>query len=200
MLTGEPYYQFSDQLLDEREQCKTSVCRFNNAANPLNGMSREERRRLFHAIVEPHANGKPVHITPSNPVGSIGERVIVDAPFNCEYGYNLNIGNHVHIEANCTIQDPCKVKIGARTIIGPNCTIVGKKYPEEAKVRKGSEGQVSGVEIEIQEDVLIGANVTIFCRKPDERVLIIGRGSIIEPGTVINEVSLIRSLRAVDGC
>ena len=55
--------------------------------------------------------------------GCVGNNVIVEAPFNCDYGYNIHIGHDVVIGKNCTILDSCKVKIGGRCILGPNVNI-----------------------------------------------------------------------------
>lgn len=35
----------------------------------------------------------------------------VEAPFRCDYGYNIELGEDVYINFGCTILDTCKVGI-----------------------------------------------------------------------------------------
>lgn len=182
MLAGEPFKWRSPELLEEKEQCKAHVWRFNNAAqNPTMGVSREECIRLFRTILEaPHVQqmrGKEIR------VGSVGKDVMVEAPFMCDFGYNINIGDGVAIGAGCTIMDPCKIMIGPRTVIGPNCNIYGLDMPRDTMVRQGGVNAVAfGKPVIIEEDVFIGGNVTIL---PGVRI---GRGSTVGAGSLVTKV------------
>lgn len=179
MLIGKPYRHFTDdQLIDERNDCRASLERFNNACRPSAGASSEERGRLFRAIVQPDRALKP-----NDPVGSCGSRVIVEAPFTCEYGYNINIGDDVVIQAGCVVLDPCKITIGSRTIIGPGVKFYGLTMPVDPKVRNGSQGVAYGGTITIEEDCFIGGDVTILPNRT------IKRGSIVGAGTIVSKVS-----------
>ena len=71
MLAGEPYYPYTTPLIDEREACKAALWRFNNSQNPANGVSREERARLFRSILVPAANDMRRSTNPAHPVGSV---------------------------------------------------------------------------------------------------------------------------------
>ncbi|KAF2490777.1 hypothetical protein BU16DRAFT_134671 [Lophium mytilinum] len=187
MLSGEHYMLFNPQLVDEREQCKASLFRFNNGSNPGGGISREERARLFREVLEPKwvKNLRSPH---NSPIGSLGKDVCVDAPFTCEYGYNINIGDEVVLGSNCTILDPCRIIIMARTIIGPNVNIFGNTVSTDPRARKGSKGTAIGKEIIIEEDVYIGGNVTIL---PG---VTIGKGATVGAGSVVTHVSPFRLL------
>lgn len=182
MLAGDNFKWRSAELLEEREQCKAHVWRFNNAVqNPTLGVSREERHRLFRTILQaPHvARGPGKDIR----VGSVGKDVIIEAPFMCDFGYNINIGDGVFIGSSCTIMDPCRVMIGPRTVIGPNCNIFGLDMPRDPMVRVGGVDAVAfGKEIVIEEEVFIGGNVTIL---PGVRI---GRGSTVGAGSIVTKV------------
>src|SRR6266702_8750982 len=67
MLSGEYYKLFNSQLVNEREQCRAFLCRFNNATNPNAGISHEERARLFRSVLE--AQHAHTGLAPRNPVG-----------------------------------------------------------------------------------------------------------------------------------
>ena len=181
MLSGEWYELFGPRLVDEREQCKAYLFCFNNSMNPNVGVSREERARLFRAVLEaPWARNAN---SPNSPNGSLGRDVCVEAPFTCDYGYNINIGDEVVIGSNCTILDPCRISIGARTIIGPNVNIFGNTVSTDPRARKGSQSIAIGSPITIEEDVYIGGNVTIL---PGIRI---GKGSTVDAGSVVTHVS-----------
>ncbi|KAH0544698.1 hypothetical protein FGG08_001203 [Glutinoglossum americanum] len=180
MLAGELYYAYVPELVDERERCKAACWRFNNSTNPNLGVSRDERSRLFRAILQPKEIPSTLNIaTPTSPVGSVGENVVVEAPFTCDYGYNISLGNDVCIGANCTIMDTCSVSIGARCILGPSVSIYSATLPIDPRRRKGSQGPSLGRGIIIEDDCWIGGGVTIL---PG---LKIGRSSTIGAGAVV---------------
>ena len=181
MLSGEYYKLFNSQLVNEREQCRASLCRFNNATNPNAGISREERARLFRSVLE--AQQAHTGLAPRNP---IGRAVYIEAPFTCEYGYNITIGDEVVIGPNCTILDPCRIMIGRRTIIGPNVSIFGNTVLTDSRSQKGNQATAVGREVHIEEDVYIGGNSTIL---PGVRI---GKGSTVGAGSVVTRVSVIR--------
>uniref|UniRef100_K3X0T3 Maltose/galactoside acetyltransferase domain-containing protein n=1 Tax=Globisporangium ultimum (strain ATCC 200006 / CBS 805.95 / DAOM BR144) TaxID=431595 RepID=K3X0T3_GLOUD len=53
-------------------------------------------------------------------LGSLGEDVAIRAPFRCDYGYNIHIADGVFMNFNCVLLDVCEIRIGARTMFGPN--------------------------------------------------------------------------------
>ncbi|KAF2101071.1 trimeric LpxA-like protein, partial [Rhizodiscina lignyota] len=177
MIAGEEYYPYTAPLIDEREACKAALWRFNNSQNPANGVSREERARLFRSILVPSSNDIRRSTNPMHPVGQLGKDVVVEAPFHCQYGYNITIGENVVIESNCTVMDTCRVTIGNDCIIGPNVSIYSATVSLTS--RNGSKGPQKGKMVHIGDNVFIGGNVVI---KPGVNV---GRGAVIGAGTVV---------------
>lgn len=164
MLIGEPYRPNDPELVYERERCKAALWRFNSSMNPNLGISRDERARLFRDILQPR-DGPPSSNNPSSnpiPVGRVGANVVVEAPFNCDYGYNITVEQDVHIGLNCTVMDTCAVTIGPRTVIGPNVSILTATMSVEPHSRNGAQGPLRGRPITIQEDCWIGAGVIIL--------------------------------------
>ena len=183
MLAAEPHLPFCTQLVEEREMCKSALWRFNNSTNPNVGVSREERARLFRAIVEPaflRTQGSP---GPANPIGSVGREVCVEAPFNCDYGYNINIGDYTVIGANCTIMDPCTVSIGSCCVLGPNVSIFGMSMPIDPRRRNGSRGHAVGSRVTIGDNCYIGGGAIILPK------VTIGKNSTVGAGSVVTRVS-----------
>lgn len=164
MLIGEPYRPDDPELVYERERCKAALWRFNSSMNPNLGISRDERARLFRDILKPRDGPLPANESSpiTGPIGRVGANVVVEAPFNCDYGYNICVEQDVYIGLNCTIMDPCAVNIGPRTVIGPNVSILTATMSIEPHGRSGAQGPLRGRPITIQEDCWIGAGAIIL--------------------------------------
>ncbi|KAH8596340.1 hypothetical protein B0O99DRAFT_113146 [Bisporella sp. PMI_857] len=183
MLAGRNYFKFDKELVLERERCNGACWRFNSSTNPNNGVSPEERSRLFRDILQPRENViSPTQASPISPVGRVGNNVVVEAPFNCDYGYNISIGEDVEIGKNCTILDTCDVVIGDRCRIGPNVNIYTAALNTDPKRRLGSRGPSFGRKITIHQDCWIGGGVTILPGRT------IGRGATVGAGSVVTHV------------
>ena len=191
MLKGLYYLPLSPALTEDRERCIAAIWRFNNATNPSHGASPEERCRLFRQIISlrptpepPGPNGEVPTLQMELPFGSVGERVVVEAPFNCDYGYNITVGDDVLIGADCRISDTCSVTIGARCIFSPNVKLVCATYPIDPRRRLGSNGPALGRNIVIEEDCWIGSNVTILAG------VRVGKSSTVGAGSLLHQVRL----------
>jgi len=131
MLNGDYFHAFTPELLEERDRCKAACWRFNNAANPTLGIGRDEKLRFLMEILRPMsgsrgpqpgwngeygANGHPFSrkaLPGSENTGiggyPAGEEPWIEAPFICDYGYNIKLGQGVFINFGCTIIDTCTV-------------------------------------------------------------------------------------------
>ncbi|TKX18610.1 acetyltransferase-like protein 3 [Elsinoe australis] len=180
MLAGQPYLHFCDpQLIEDRRGCREALERYNNSTRPSVGTSEEECGRLFKSIIMPELR----RAVPSDgrPSGTIGRYVMVEAPFTCEYGYNIHLGDDVTIGANCNMQDASKITIGARTVIGPNVKFYCMTVPTDRRARGGSRGLALSAPITIEDDCFIGGDVIILAGTR------IGRGSTVGAGSVVSK-------------
>ncbi|KAL4981318.1 hypothetical protein BDW68DRAFT_93991 [Aspergillus falconensis] len=180
MLRGELYRPFDVILVEERERCRAALWRFNNACNPVSGLSAKEQNRLLKEILVPQAsiNSTP-GVTSPRPAGSIGQGAVVETPFHCHYGYNIHIGEDVMISESCLFVDDCPVSIGAHTWIGPRVTILTSMAHANMQERKGSQSRYQGRPVTIEEDCYVGAGCTIY---PGVRLR---RGAYVAPGEVV---------------
>ena len=112
-----------------------------------------------------------------------GEAAWVERPVRIDYGTNVELGDNVFINFNCTILDTCKVTIGARTLLASNVSLFSGTHPLDPDVRNGTKGPELGGEIHIEEDCWIGGNVTVI---PGVRI---GKGSVVGAGSVVTRVS-----------
>ena len=97
-------------------------------------------------------------------------------PFYCDYGLNLEFGERVFVNQNCSFYDLGGITIGERTMIGPGVTLSTAGHPVEPSARFDG---ITTAPIVIESNVWIGANVTIV---PGVRV---GSGSVIAAGAVV---------------
>lgn len=91
------------------------------------------------------------------------------------------LGKGVYINFNCTFLDTCLITIGARTLIGPNCSFFAATHPLDPFLRNGIKGPELGAPITIGEDCWFGGNV-IVCPG-----VTIGRGCTIGAGSVVTK-------------
>jgi maltose O-acetyltransferase len=155
MLAGEPYDAADPELTQARERAR-SLCK---VLNTLPVTAHAERRRLQRALFG--AGGDTVRLTP---------------PFFCDYGSQIELGEAVYFNVNCTVLDVCRVRIGRFTLLGPGVQIYTALHPMEAMARRRLE---YGRPVDIGEDVWIGGSAIIL---PGVRIgdrAVIGAGSVV---------------------
>ena len=98
-------------------------------------------------------------------LGGIGENVVIDTPFHCDYGKNIFLGNDVIINMNCTFVDNKTIRIGDRVLIASNVQMYTSSHPV--------------LPIEIENNVWIGGGCILL---PG---VTIGENSVIGAGSVV---------------
>lgn len=73
-------------------------------------------------------------------------------PIRADYGFNIKLEDNAFLNFNSTFVDTCPITIGARTLIGPNCSFYSGTHPLDPALRMGLEGPESGKPINIGED------------------------------------------------
>jgi maltose O-acetyltransferase len=110
-------------------------------------------------------------------LGQVGADVRIEAPFHCAYGFNIHVGDRTFLNAGCTILDTAPVRIGARTLLGPNVQIYCAEHHKDAPLR--SAGLEIARPVTIGDDVWIGGGATVLAG------VTIGDGAIIGAGAVV---------------
>ena len=177
MLAGLPYKAWLDGLAEERLENKKRVFRFNN----MEPDRFEEKIKLIKEIF-----------------GKTGENIFVEAPFHCDYGYNIEVGENFFANYNLTILDVGKVKIGANAQIAPNVSIYTAGHPVHPESR--NTGYEYGIPITIGDNVWIGGSVTILPGVTIGSNVVIGAGSVVTrdlPDNVIAAGNPCRVLRTI---
>ncbi len=112
-------------------------------------------------------------------IGKVKGNFVITAPFYCDYGNNISIGNNFYTNHNCVILDAAKVTFGDNVFIAPNCVFSTAGHPLDASLR--NEGLEIALPIRVGNDVWFGANVIVL---PG---VTIGDGSVIGAGSVVNK-------------
>ena len=147
-------------------------------ADPKLVAARAKARRLTHAYgaVDPEGGTKRRALL-SELFAEVGPDVFIEAPFHCDYGWNITLGGGVYINSGCAILDCAPVSIGPQTLIGPCVQICAASHPVDPDERR------RGVEYALP--IAIGANVWIAAG------VVIGPGVTIGDDTVVGAGSVV---------
>ena len=177
MLAGLPYKAWLDGLAEERLENKKRIYKYNN----LPPEAEKEQDELIKEIL-----------------GKTGENVHIEAPFHCDYGYNIEVGENFFANYNLTVLDVGKVRIGKNAQIAPNVSIYTAGHPIHPDSRNS--GYEYGIEVTIGDNVWIGGNVCIMPGVTVGDNVVIGAGSVVTkdiPDSVIAVGNPCRVVRAI---
>ena len=120
-------------------------------------------------------------------VGNIGKNFLIEQPFMCDYGYNIEIGDNFYSNHNLIILDAGKVKIGDNVFIAPNCGIYTAYHPIDIVQR--NKGLEYASNVRIGNNVWIGGNVTILPGVTIGDNCTIGAGSVVTKDIPSNSIA-----------
>lgn len=180
MLGGELYCAADPELHAAHERALTLCDRLNSA-----GLSNEERDEITRELL-----------------GKCGKSVNLGRGFRCDYGSNIEVGEHFFTNFNVVILDVCKVKIGDNCLIAPQAGIYTAAHPLDCATR------ISGLEygkpITIGNNVWIGGSAVILPGVTLGNNVVVGAGSVVNKSfgdnVVIagNPARVIRKLEPAD--
>lgn len=157
MLAGKLYKSDGEELLGERMKCK-DLCQKYNQLMPSDV---EGQKKLMKQIL-----------------GKTGENFMITAPFWCDYGYNIEVGENFYTNHNCVILDCGKVTFGDNVFIAPDCGFHTAGHALDVEQR--NEGMEYAYPITVGDNVWIGAGVHVL---PG---VTIGSGTVIGAGSLVN--------------
>lgn len=148
---------YDPEVLAQRDTAKNALFEFNHTP-PSQG---EKRRKILRSLI-----------------GKTGENFVIEAPFHCDYGFNISLGENFYANVNLVILDCTKVTIGDNVFIAPNVHICCAGHPLDAERR--NKGLEYAYPVTIEDNVWIGVGAQIL---PGVTV---GQGSVIAAGAIVN--------------
>ena len=147
MLQGEHYDSRDPELIGMYHQARQLFQEYNR----LDSTEMDGREEILTALLRHKGIG-----------------VWIEAPFFCDYGENISIGEQTFINANCFFLDNNTITIGKNGLIGPYVQIYTAGHPLKASERivKNMAGETSYVTntkpVTIGDNVWIGGNTVIM--------------------------------------
>jgi maltose O-acetyltransferase len=156
MIAGQHYRSGDAELLAARIKARQIVQRY-GATDPA---AVDERQALLVSLVV-----------------QLGDDVVLEPPFHCDYGWNITVGDSVYVNVGCVILDCAHVSIGALSLIGPGVQLCAATHPVDPAQREAGHEYalpiVVGRNVWVGADVVIGPGVTI------------GENSVVGAGSVV---------------
>lgn len=177
MLKNLPYKAWLDGLSEERLENKKKIYEFNRCEPEEMQRSKELLKQIL---------------------GKTGENVWIEAPFHCDYGYNIEVGENFFANYNLVILDVGKVKIGKNVQFAPNVAIYTAGHPVHPDSRNS--GYEYGIDITIGDNVWLGGNTVVMPGVHIGNNVVIGGGSVVTkdiPDDVIAVGNPCRVLRKI---
>jgi maltose O-acetyltransferase len=177
MLAGLPYKAWLDGLREERIANKLRLQEY----NALRPDDFEKKDELIRAIL-----------------GKAGQEVWIEAPFYCDYGYNIEVGANFYANFNCVILDVGKVVISDNVQFAPNVALYTAGHPLHPDSRNS--GYEYGIGITIGNNVWLGGNSVVNPGVTIGDNAVIGAGSVVTcdiPANVVAVGSPCRVIREI---
>ena len=172
---------YDQTLLEERDKAK-DLC---HQYNQLRPSDRAGQREVLKKLL-----------------GKTGENFTLTAPFWCDYGYNIELGENFYANHNLVILDGAKVTFGDNVFIGPDCGFHTAGHPVDFERR--NRGLEYAYSITVGDNVWIGAGVQIMPGVTIGSNVVIGGGSVVVkdiPGNCVavgNPCKVIRAITEED--
>jgi len=168
---------YDQELIRERTEAKELCCDYNH----LRPSQEEEQRGILKKLL-----------------GKTGESFCITAPFWCDYGYNIEIGENFYTNHNCVILDGAKVKFGDNVFIAPNCGFYTAGHPIDFQRRNA--GLEYSYPITVGDNVWFGGGVQVMPGVTIGSNVVIGSGSVVTrdiPDNVVAAGNPCRVIRAI---
>jgi maltose O-acetyltransferase len=156
MIHGELYHANDTELTADRLRCRALLEQF-NASSATDAML---RHKLLHDLL-----------------GHLGEGSMIMPRLECDYGYQIRVGDRAFINYGAVILDCAAVTIGDDVQIGPNVQLLTATHSMEASTRRS--GLESAKPIRIGFSAWLGGGVIVCPGVTVGDETVVGAGSVV---------------------
>ena len=175
MLAGKMYdANYDQELLKERIKAK-ELCYEYNQLHPSDEAKQQAVLRKL--------------------LGKTGEHFFITAPFWCDYGYNIELGENFYANHNLVILDCGKVTFGDNVFVAPDCGFHTAGHPIDFERR--NQGLEYAYPITVGDNVWIGAGVQVMPGVTIGSNVVIGGGSVVVKDIPDNSVAVGNPCRVI---
>jgi maltose O-acetyltransferase len=150
MVAGELYDALDPELVEARERARQLLARYNVSGD------REALTALF---------------------GRLADDAVVEAPFHCDYGFNISVGRRFYANVNCVFLDCAPIEIGDHVLLGPAVHLYTATHPPDSAERR------SGLElakpIAVGDDAWLGGGAIVLPGLTIGARAVVGAGSVV---------------------
>lgn len=180
-VTNQFYRESGKELFEKRLHAKMQVKKFNDTEPK----SFKERQLIIKNLLKAKSN-----------------RFFIEAPFYCDYGFNISIDDNFFANYNCTLLDSAPITIGKNVLFGPHVSLFTSTHSIHPEDR--AKGWQCSKSITIADNVWLGGHVIVNPGINIGENSIIGSGSVVTkdiPANVIaagNPCKIIRNITEAD--
>jgi len=155
------------ELMNERRKAKDLCYEFNN----IKPSNIDRQKEVLNKLI-----------------GKTKGNFEIIAPFYCDYGYNIELGENFFANHNTVILDCAKVTFGNNVFIAPNCGFYTAGHTIDKERR--NKGLEYAYPIKVGDNVWIGAGVHVMPGVTIGSNVVIGAGSIVVKDIPDNSVAV----------
>src|SRR5262249_42315544 len=177
MLSGELYRADDPELAADRARAQELLERYNTTSHS----EQHNRELLLHELF-----------------GSVGEGVVVNPPFRCDYGRYIEIGARTFVNYDCVLLDVAPIRIGAACQLATFVQLLTAAHPIDPEPRR--DGWEYALPITIGDNVWLGGGVDVCPGVAIGDNTVVGAGAVVTrdlPADVVAAGVPARVLRAI---
>lgn len=167
MLAGLPYKAWLDGLSEERLTTKKRIYDY-NLLDPTDQATQKDSLKTI--------------------LGKTGKDITIEAPFHCDYGSNIYIGENFFANYHCVMLDVAPITIGDNVMFAPNVSLYTAGHPVHPLSRNS--GYEYGKPITIGNNVWLGGNVVVNPGVTIGDNVVVGSGSVITKDLPANSIAV----------
>jgi len=180
---------------EKQKQCKE----FWNRDEEISAAKLRARQLSQKLNATPVEDGEEIRKIVDELFACCGKDLVIKPPFQCDFGYNVFVGESVLINYNCVFLDAAPITIGDNCFIGPMVGLYTVNHPLDPDRRNA--GYVYGKPITLGKNVWLGGGVTVLSGVTIGDNSVIGAGSVVTkdiPANVIAAGNPAKVLRPLD--